>query len=115
MAAMAFPAIAADAARGRALYESRCDGCHSTGVHERASRKATDFEGIRTQVARWNAQLGGSWRREEIDDVAVYLNDRFYRYPCPDTLCGAGAARASVPGLTADRTAIRTSRGAVVE
>lgn len=115
LAAVACPAIAADAARGRTLYESRCDGCHSAGVHERASRKATDFEGIRAQVVRWNAQLGGAWRREEIDDVAVYLNDRFYRYPCPDALCGAGAARASVPGLTADRTAMHTRRGAVVE
>jgi hypothetical protein len=108
------PAAAADAARGRALYESRCDGCHSTGVHERASRKATAFEGIRVQVERWNAQLGGAWRRAEIDDVAVYLNDRFYRYPCPDALCGAGAARAAAPGWVAERTTTH-SRGRAAE
>ncbi len=96
--ALSTSAMAADTARGRALYESRCDVCHSTGVHERASRKANDFGGIRLQVERWNKQLGGAWGRSEIDDVAVYLNDRFYQYPCPDALCRAGAANRKLDG-----------------
>lgn len=87
------PASAADANRGRALYESRCDTCHTTSVHVRESRRASDFAGIRLQVERWNGQLGGAWRREDIDDVTVYLNDRFYRYPCPDAMCRSGAAQ----------------------
>lgn len=86
-------AVSADATRGRALYEARCDGCHSTSVHQRAARKAGDFAGIRLQVERWDGQLGRAWRREEIDDVVVYLNERFYKYPCPASLCRAGAAR----------------------
>lgn len=104
LAALAGEASAADSSRGRALYESRCDGCHSTGVHERASRKAADFAGIRFQVERWNAQLGGAWGRGEIDDVTVYLNDRFYRYPCPDAMCRAGAANRSTDGLALARS-----------
>lgn len=98
VAALSSSAMGADPARGRALYESRCDGCHSTGVHERASRKANDFPGIRLQVERWNSQLGGAWGRSEIDDVTVYLNDRFYQYPCPDSLCRAGAANRKSDG-----------------
>lgn len=109
------PAAAADLTRGRALYESRCDGCHSAGVHERTSRKATDFEGIRFQVERWNTQLGGAWQRGDIDDVAVYLNDRFYRYPCPDALCAGGVPRAALPALAAGRKIPHSGRGAVLE
>ena len=103
MAALGADASAADTARGRALYESRCVACHSTGVHERVSRKAVDFAGIRLQVERWNGQLGGAWGRSEVDDVAVYLNDRFYRYPCPEALCRAGSARRATDGVALAR------------
>ncbi len=103
VAALSSSAMGADPARGRALYESRCDGCHSTGVHQRASREANDFAGIRFQVERWNTQLGGAWGRGEIDDVVVYLNDRFYKYPCPDARCRAGAANSSTDGLVVAR------------
>ena len=89
---MASPASAADIGRGRILYDSRCTTCHTTGVHTRPSRKATDFAGIRAQVERWNRELGGAWGREEIDDVSVYLNDLYYGYRCPETVCRAGAA-----------------------
>ena len=81
-------AMAADPERGRMLYETRCDICHGTGVHLRASRKASSFEAIRAQVRRWDRELGASWSREEIEDVSVYLNDRFYLYPCPPNVCG---------------------------
>lgn len=68
---MAGPASAADTGRGRILYDSRCTACHTTGVHTRPSRKATDFAGIRAQLKRWNRELGGACGREEIVDVSV--------------------------------------------
>lgn len=86
------PAQGADAERGRALYEARCDLCHGTGVHVREARNATSFEGVRTQVARWNTELGGAWSADEIDDVTVYLNDRYYLFPCPESVCRSGQA-----------------------
>lgn len=82
----------ADAERGRAFYEARCGLCHGTGVHVREARKATSFEGIRTQVARWNTELGGTWSADEIDDVTVYLNNRYYFFPCPESVCRSGQA-----------------------
>jgi len=95
MAAMSvWPLLAADAERGRLLYESRCDICHDTGIHLRASRKARNFDEIREQVMRWNAELGGAWKSEEIDDVTRYLNGRFYLFPCPERICGTGQASA---------------------
>jgi hypothetical protein len=80
-------ATAADLSRGRALYELRCQGCHAESVHARAKREARDFEAVRRWVERWNASLQLRWEAQEVDDVAFYLNDTFYRYPCPTTVC----------------------------
>ena len=95
-------AQAADAERGRALYEARCDLCHRSSVHVREARKATSFEELRRQVARWNAEIGGAaWSRDEIDDVTFYLNGRYYRFPCPGGVCGGGQAKSGPPPPTA--------------
>ena len=83
----AVPGFAADAERGRALYEARCDACHNAGVHQRRSRIALSFVALRTQVARWNAELGGAWGAEEVDDVTVYLNNLYYFHRCPESVC----------------------------
>lgn len=80
-------ASGADAQRGRALYESRCFNCHSESVHGRKTRVASDFNDVRRWVVRWNDNLGLSWGDEEIDDVAVYLNETYYRFACPPTVC----------------------------
>jgi mono/diheme cytochrome c family protein len=92
IAALAFaapsgPVAAADAERGRVLYETSCSACHKDGVHRRSARKAKSFDAIRAQVARWSAEVGGRWSEDEIDDVAFYLNQRYYRFRCPASVC----------------------------
>lgn len=82
--------------RGRALYDLRCTHCHATSVHSRDRRVAADFGEVRGWVARWGRDLGLRWGDEEIDDVAVYLNATYYRYPCPPTVCKT-LSRASQP------------------
>jgi mono/diheme cytochrome c family protein len=82
----------ADAARGKLLYETRCSACHESSVHVRKARKATSFSALRAQVLRWSAEVGGTWSADEIDDVALYLNQRFYRLPCPQSVCKAAQA-----------------------
>lgn len=77
----------ADARRGAALYEERCAACHSESVHGREKRVAKDFDAVRAWVVRWNVNLGLQWGDEEVDDVSVYLNDRYYRFPCPPGIC----------------------------
>lgn len=88
---LAIPGIAdgAEAVRGRALYESRCTSCHATSVHGRKKRAAADFEQVRGWVARWNRDVRAGWSEAEIDDVAAYLNNTYYHYPCPPTVCRA--------------------------
>jgi hypothetical protein len=89
---LAAPAYGADADRGRVLYEIRCNVCHDKSVHARHARKASSFDAIREQVVRWNTELGGAWSVEEINDVTLYLNDRYYFFRCPESVCVGGQA-----------------------
>lgn len=86
------PALAADTPDGRALYESRCDVCHDKSVHNRAARKSRNIDELRRWVVRWNAELGGAWKDPEIDAVTRYLNQRYYKFPCPARLCAGERA-----------------------
>ncbi len=87
-------AQAADADRGKILYDAGCVACHKTSVHQRKARQATSFKGVREQVARWSAEVRSGWSRDEIDDVTLYLNNRYYGFPCPDAVCGRAQAKA---------------------
>lgn len=73
--------------RGAVLYEMRCRGCHAESVHSRGKRLAADFPAVRAWVERWSATLRLQWSEDEIDDVAIHLNRRYYRFPCPPTAC----------------------------
>jgi len=90
-------AIAADPVRGKTLYETRCVVCHNTNVHQSTSRKATSFSGVRAQVARWSGQLGTSWDPGDVDDISVYLNDLYYKLPCPPQSCTPKTSALSSP------------------
>jgi mono/diheme cytochrome c family protein len=89
IAMLAAAGAAADAARGRALYDASCGGCHNDSVHNDASRKARNFEEARGRVADFGAKLKTGWTGAQVDDVTVYLNDRYYGFPCPTALCPA--------------------------
>ena len=71
---------AADRERGRALYENQCQSCHEKGVHSRANRKAKSLVDLRQRAAAWSTHGGLDWSSEEINDVADYLNARFYHF-----------------------------------
>jgi mono/diheme cytochrome c family protein len=87
-AALLAPAAnSGDADRGELLYGARCTGCHTESVHNRTARKALTVEGIKAQVRRWNAFLGGAWGEREVNDVTTYLNDLYYQYPCTPDVC----------------------------
>lgn len=92
LAMLCAPVAAADAERGGKLYETRCQACHTSSVHNRGARKAKSFDEIRAQVLRWSAEAGGNWDADEINDVIVYLNQRYYHFPCPTTMCKANQA-----------------------
>lgn len=80
---------AGDARRGLTLYDFHCNGCHDVSVHGREKRAATDFESLRSWVRRWSDNLGLGWSDDEVSDVTVHLNGRYYRYACPPADCKA--------------------------
>ena len=79
--AMAQPA--ADATRGRLLYETHCVACHNTQIHWRDARLATDWAGLRTQVQAWQSRANLGWSADDVTEVARHLNDSIYRFEAP--------------------------------
>lgn len=72
--------FAQESERGALLYENYCHACHESVVHIRKDRKAQSTDEIILQVKRWAKHLNLRWRRDEILDVAGYLNQRFYKF-----------------------------------
>jgi mono/diheme cytochrome c family protein len=71
------------AQRGRQLYETHCGLCHQQSVHSRTNRVARSMTDIRGYVKRWSGVAGLVWSNEEIDEVSLYLNERYYRFIPP--------------------------------
>jgi mono/diheme cytochrome c family protein len=84
---LAFAAVAAHAqsspaaGRGELLYTTHCRACHTTQVHWRERKLATDWASLAAQVERWQTNAGLGWSGEDVDAVARYLNARFYHFP----------------------------------
>lgn len=81
-----------DAQRGGLLYDESCGECHTTQPHWREKRLVHAWPELLFQVERWQRVAGRGWTAQEIEDVAAYLNGRFYRMPCPKTGCLGKAA-----------------------
>jgi len=79
--AFALPADAADAARGRILYQTHCLGCHYGRLHERPRERSLvhSLAGLRVQVAERAALTGRRFTLEDLDDIAEYRNRGHYR------------------------------------
>lgn len=67
--------------RGQLLYTTHCIACHDKQVHWRDQRRAGDWDGLKTQVRRWQASTGLSWSEGDVAEVARYLNDTIYKFP----------------------------------
>ena len=63
------------------MYEAHCIECHSTNMHWRDNRQATDWQSLKGQVRRWQAAGRLGWKDDDITEVAHYLNDTIYHYP----------------------------------
>lgn len=83
LAPLAALAQSPDAARGRQLYENHCIECHTVQMHWRTLRLARDWDTLRAQVLRWQAEARLGWSQEDIDAVAGHLNDTIYAFPRP--------------------------------
>jgi len=66
--------------RGQALYENHCMSRHEDGVHTRETRRATSIAELRKWVATWRFHASLGWSVEEIDDVADFMDRRYYHF-----------------------------------
>lgn len=82
--AYADPQPLRDVTRGELLYSTHCIACHSTQVHWRDKKLATDEASLQAEVGRWQNVLGLGWGGDDIEEVARYLNARYYHYPMAD-------------------------------
>jgi mono/diheme cytochrome c family protein len=67
--------------RGELLYATHCIACHTTQVHWRDRRLVSDYPSLVAQVVRWQGNTGLGWTREDIVEVARYLDAEFYHLP----------------------------------
>ncbi|MEZ5536097.1 MAG: cytochrome c [Thiolinea sp.] len=65
---------------GKSLHASNCISCHDSGVYTREDRKINDFPKLLAQVRRCDANLGSRLFDEEIEQVADYLNQAYYKF-----------------------------------
>jgi mono/diheme cytochrome c family protein len=78
---MAAPPEAPAPTRGELLYTTHCIACHSTQMHWRDQRLASDWASLQAQVRRWQGVAKLGWTEDDILEVTRHLNDRIYRYP----------------------------------
>ena len=71
---------AADIKRGETLHAANCVSCHSQSVYTRADRRITSLDGLRSQVARCDANLSLKLFPEDIDSITGYLNTSYYHF-----------------------------------
>jgi hypothetical protein len=71
----------AGSTRGELLYRTHCIACHSTQVHWRDQKIATDWSSLFAQVRRWQANVGLNWPDSTVEEVTRYLNSTIYRFP----------------------------------
>ena len=79
---------AADLESGKELFlftqtaAGNCLDCHDEGYFsDSQQRLAESFLQVKGWVQGCNLHFDVGWFPEEEDDVAAYLNHRFYRYP----------------------------------
>ena len=70
--------------RGGLLYSTHCNACHTSEVHWRDQKLATDWNSLKAQVRRWQTSIGLVWSEEDITNVAHYLNAAYYKFPVTD-------------------------------
>jgi hypothetical protein len=79
----AFGAQAQAPSRGELLYTTHCGACHTTQMHWRDNKLATNWDTLKAQVRRWQGVARLEWSDADIDGVARHLNETIYRYPEP--------------------------------
>ena len=72
--------LAADAARGKALHDTKCMGCHDTHQYTRKNRIIHTYDDLHGRVEFCDSASNAGFTLDDIDDVVAYLNQEFYKF-----------------------------------
>ncbi len=72
------------ASRGELLYSTHCIACHNEQVHWRDRKRVTDWQSLRSEVRHWGEITSLRWNREDVNEVARYLQAVYYRSLPPE-------------------------------
>lgn len=73
-------AFASDIAKGKKLYDQKCQGCHDNKIHTRPNRIIHTYEDLVGRVKFCDNAAKANFSEAEITDVIDYLNDAFYKF-----------------------------------
>jgi mono/diheme cytochrome c family protein len=94
--------------RGELLYTTHCIACHTTEMHWRDKRSASNWLSLKAQVRLWQDAASLAWTDSDILDVAHYLNATIYRFEqTADQLSLSGAAIGGSSAMVTRRTLAR--------
>lgn len=74
------PPMAGDAARGKELHAANCTGCHDQQVYTRKEHRVQNIDGLVAQVQACSRTVKTKLSRDQINDIAAYLNQTYYRF-----------------------------------
>ena len=78
--ALALAPTAQAESRGELLYATHCLACHTSQMHWRDKKQATDWNSLKAQVRQWQAVAVLDWSEDDILGVTRYLNESFYGF-----------------------------------
>jgi mono/diheme cytochrome c family protein len=73
----------AQLSRGQLLYSTHCVECHTSQMHWRDKRLASDWATLKIWVRKWQEEARLHWTEEDVEAVARYLNETIYQFPQP--------------------------------
>jgi cytochrome c2 len=73
--------FAADAAKGKAVHDAKCMGCHDTHQYTRPNRIIHTLEDLHARVEFCDSASSAGFTPDDIDNVVAYLNTTFYKFP----------------------------------
>jgi hypothetical protein len=86
--------------RGALLYSTYCIGCHTTEIHWRDKKLATNWATLKNQVRRWSSNTGVTWDESDILEVTRHLNALYYLFPIAGEEIAGSPRWHGAPSLT---------------
>ena len=74
------PALSADSAQGKKLYDANCTKCHNTSVHTRPDRKIKSLAALNERLVACTHAAQVTLTDDEQESLAQYLNEQFYKF-----------------------------------